>query len=53
MTKNVRISALTMCLVLVADAWQRAVLQGRPMVGAGVWVGPGFQAKGEPEDVLR
>jgi 4-amino-4-deoxy-L-arabinose transferase-like glycosyltransferase len=39
--------ALTMCLVLAADAWQKAVLEGRlrPLAGAGVWVGLGFQAK--------
>jgi 4-amino-4-deoxy-L-arabinose transferase-like glycosyltransferase len=39
--------ALTMCLVLAADAWQRAVLQGRlrSLIWAGVWVGLGFQAK--------
>jgi 4-amino-4-deoxy-L-arabinose transferase-like glycosyltransferase len=39
--------ALTMCLVLAADAWQRAVLQARlrSLIWAGVWVGLGFQAK--------
>jgi 4-amino-4-deoxy-L-arabinose transferase-like glycosyltransferase len=39
--------ALTMCLVLAADAYQRAVLEGRlgPLVWAGMWVGLGFQAK--------
>lgn len=39
--------ALTMCLVLAADAWQRAVVTGRlrPLVLSGVWVGLGFQAK--------
>ncbi|WP_308195478.1 glycosyltransferase family 39 protein [Dactylosporangium sp. AC04546] len=38
---------LTMCLVLAADAFQRAVLEGRlvSLVLAGVWVGIGFQAK--------
>jgi 4-amino-4-deoxy-L-arabinose transferase-like glycosyltransferase len=39
--------ALTMCLVLAADAYQVAVTQARlrPLIGAGVWVGLGFQAK--------
>jgi 4-amino-4-deoxy-L-arabinose transferase-like glycosyltransferase len=39
--------ALTMCLVLAADAFQRAVLEGRlrPLIWSGVWVGLGFQAK--------
>jgi 4-amino-4-deoxy-L-arabinose transferase-like glycosyltransferase len=39
--------ALTMCLVLAADSWQRAVTEGRlrSLVWAGVWVGLGFQAK--------
>jgi 4-amino-4-deoxy-L-arabinose transferase-like glycosyltransferase len=39
--------ALTMCLVLAADAWQRAVETGRlrSLVLSGVWVGLGFQAK--------
>jgi 4-amino-4-deoxy-L-arabinose transferase-like glycosyltransferase len=39
--------ALTMCLVLAADAWQRAVVTGRlrPLILSGVWVGLGFQAK--------
>jgi len=39
--------ALTMCLILAADAWQRAVDTGRLrwLVLAGVWVGVGFQAK--------
>jgi 4-amino-4-deoxy-L-arabinose transferase-like glycosyltransferase len=39
--------ALTMCLVLAADSWQRAVMEGRlrSLVWAGVWVGLGFQAK--------
>jgi 4-amino-4-deoxy-L-arabinose transferase-like glycosyltransferase len=39
--------ALTMCLVLAADAYQRAVTQARlrSLIWAGVWVGLGFQAK--------
>ena len=39
--------ALTMCLVLAADAYQRAVSEGRfrSLLMAGVWVGLGFQAK--------
>jgi 4-amino-4-deoxy-L-arabinose transferase-like glycosyltransferase len=39
--------ALTMCLVLAADAYQRAVMEGRlrSLLLAGVWVGLGFQAK--------
>ena len=39
--------ALTMCLVLAADAYQRAVLAARlrSLVWAGAWVGLGFQAK--------
>jgi 4-amino-4-deoxy-L-arabinose transferase-like glycosyltransferase len=39
--------ALTMCLVLAADAYQLAVTQARlrPLIGAGGWVGLGFQAK--------
>jgi 4-amino-4-deoxy-L-arabinose transferase-like glycosyltransferase len=39
--------ALTMCLVLTADFFQRAVLEGRlrPLIWCGVWVGLGFQAK--------
>ena len=39
--------ALTMCLVLAADACQRAILEGRlrSLVFAGIWVGLGFQAK--------
>jgi 4-amino-4-deoxy-L-arabinose transferase-like glycosyltransferase len=39
--------ALTMCLVLAADAYQRAVSAGRlrSLLMAGVWVGLGFQAK--------
>jgi len=38
---------LTMCLVLAADAFQRAVLEGRlrSLMLAGAWVGIGFQAK--------
>lgn len=40
-------AALVMCLVLAADAYQRAVLEGRlrSLVWAGVWVGLGFQTK--------
>ena len=39
--------ALTMCLVLAADSWQRAVMEGRlrSLCWAGVWVGLGFQTK--------
>jgi 4-amino-4-deoxy-L-arabinose transferase-like glycosyltransferase len=39
--------ALTMCLVLAADSWQRAVMDARlrSLIWAGVWVGIGFQAK--------
>jgi len=39
--------ALTMCLVLAADAYQRAVMQARlrSLIWAGVWVGLGFQTK--------
>jgi 4-amino-4-deoxy-L-arabinose transferase-like glycosyltransferase len=39
--------ALTMCLVLAADAYQRAVMEARlrSLVLAGMWVGLGFQAK--------
>ncbi|MEV4257595.1 glycosyltransferase family 39 protein, partial [Spirillospora sp. NPDC049652] len=39
--------ALTMCLVLAADAGQRAVGSGRlrPLLAAAVWVGVGFQCK--------
>ncbi|WET80963.1 glycosyltransferase family 39 protein [Amycolatopsis sp. QT-25] len=38
---------LTLCLVLAADAFQRAVLEARlrSLLWAGVWVGLGFQAK--------
>jgi 4-amino-4-deoxy-L-arabinose transferase-like glycosyltransferase len=40
-------SALTMCLILAADACQRATLTGRtrPLLLAGMWVGLAFQAK--------
>jgi len=39
--------ALIMCLVLAADAYQRAAAEGRlrSLVWAGAWVGVGFQAK--------
>ncbi|MFD2420202.1 ArnT family glycosyltransferase [Amycolatopsis pigmentata] len=39
--------ALVMCLVLAADAYQRAAREARlrSLVWAGVWVGLGFQAK--------
>ena len=39
--------ALTLCLILAADAYQRAVMEARlrSLVWAGVWVGIGFQAK--------
>jgi 4-amino-4-deoxy-L-arabinose transferase-like glycosyltransferase len=39
--------ALTFCLVLAADCYQRAVLDARlrSLVFSGVWVGLGFQAK--------
>ena len=39
--------ALVMCLVLAADAYQRAVMDARlrSLLWAGVWVGLGFQAK--------
>jgi 4-amino-4-deoxy-L-arabinose transferase-like glycosyltransferase len=39
--------ALTMCLVLAADCYQRAVMEARlrSLIWAGVWVGLGFQAK--------
>jgi 4-amino-4-deoxy-L-arabinose transferase-like glycosyltransferase len=38
---------LTMCLVLAADAYQRAVLDARlrSLLLAGVWIGLGFQCK--------
>lgn len=40
-------AALTVCLVLAADAWQRAAASTgvRPLLLSGVWVGLGFQAK--------
>jgi 4-amino-4-deoxy-L-arabinose transferase-like glycosyltransferase len=39
--------ALTMCLVLAADAWQRAANTARlrPLLLAALWIGLGFQAK--------
>jgi 4-amino-4-deoxy-L-arabinose transferase-like glycosyltransferase len=39
--------ALTMCLVLAADSYQRAVTDARlrSLIWSGVWVGLGFQAK--------
>lgn len=39
--------ALTMCLVLAADSYQRAVVEGRlrSLLLSGMWVGLGFQAK--------
>ena len=39
--------ALTLCLVLAADAYQRAVMEARlrSLIWSGVWVGLGFQAK--------
>jgi 4-amino-4-deoxy-L-arabinose transferase-like glycosyltransferase len=39
--------ALTMCLVLAADAYQRAVSEGRfrSLLMAAAWIGLGFQAK--------
>jgi 4-amino-4-deoxy-L-arabinose transferase-like glycosyltransferase len=39
--------ALTMCLVLAADAWTTSMIQGRlaPLLWAGFWVGVGFQCK--------
>ena len=38
---------LTLCLVLAADACQRAVIEGklRPLVWSAAWIGLGFQAK--------
>jgi 4-amino-4-deoxy-L-arabinose transferase-like glycosyltransferase len=38
---------LTMCLVLAADTYQRAVMEAhlRSLIWSGVWVGVGFQAK--------
>ncbi|PPK68818.1 GT39-family glycosyltransferase [Actinokineospora auranticolor] len=40
-------AALIMCLLLAADCYQRAVLEGRlrSLVWSGVWIGVGFQAK--------
>jgi 4-amino-4-deoxy-L-arabinose transferase-like glycosyltransferase len=40
-------AALTMCLVLAASAWQKAVASGRlrSLLLAGFWVGAAFQAK--------
>src|SRR5215813_3603539 len=39
--------ALTMCLVLAADSYQRAVMDARlrSLIWSGAWVGLGFQAK--------
>jgi 4-amino-4-deoxy-L-arabinose transferase-like glycosyltransferase len=39
--------ALTLCLVLAADSYQRAVMEARlrSLIWAGVWVGIGFQTK--------
>jgi 4-amino-4-deoxy-L-arabinose transferase-like glycosyltransferase len=39
--------ALTVCLILAADAYQRAVADARlrSLIWAGVWVGVGFQTK--------
>ena len=39
--------ALTLCLVLAADAYQRAVMEARlrSLIWSGFWVGLGFQAK--------
>jgi 4-amino-4-deoxy-L-arabinose transferase-like glycosyltransferase len=39
--------ALTLCLILAADAYQRAVMEARlrSLIWAGVWVGVGFQTK--------
>jgi 4-amino-4-deoxy-L-arabinose transferase-like glycosyltransferase len=39
--------ALTMCLILAADAWQEAAgtARLRPLVLAGVWVGLGFRPR--------
>ena len=38
---------LTLCLVLAADACQKAVLEGklRPLIWSAAWIGLGFQAK--------
>src|SRR5262249_53603047 len=40
-------NALTMCLVLAADAWQRAVGEARlrSLLWSGFWVGAAFQTK--------
>ncbi|MEV2250530.1 glycosyltransferase family 39 protein [Streptomyces sp. NPDC050147] len=40
-------ASLTMCLVLAADQYQKAVMTGRlgPLLLSGMWVGLGFQAK--------
>ncbi|MCX4671871.1 glycosyltransferase family 39 protein [Streptomyces sp. NBC_01381] len=40
-------ASLTMCLVLAADQYQKAVMTGRlgPLLLSGVWIGLGFQAK--------
>ncbi|MEV0636548.1 glycosyltransferase family 39 protein [Streptomyces sp. NPDC050619] len=40
-------ASLTMCLVLAADQYQKAVMTGRlgPLMLSGVWIGLGFQAK--------
>lgn len=40
-------TALTLCLVLAADAWQRAMLEDRlrPLLLSGFWVGMAFQTK--------
>jgi 4-amino-4-deoxy-L-arabinose transferase-like glycosyltransferase len=45
--RSVADAPLIMCLVLAADAWQRAVDKGRlrSLLLAGVWVGLGFHAK--------
>jgi 4-amino-4-deoxy-L-arabinose transferase-like glycosyltransferase len=39
--------ALTLCLILAADAYQRAVMEARlrSLIWAGFWVGVGFQTK--------
>lgn len=39
--------SVTMCLVLAADQYQKAVMTGRPgpLTLAGLWIGLGFQAK--------
>ncbi|MFG2502290.1 ArnT family glycosyltransferase [Streptomyces sp. NPDC048441] len=40
-------ASLTMCLVLAADQYQKAVMTGRlgPLLLSGMWIGLGFQAK--------